>query len=116
MQLKQANNAISLYYELYSESFIRHPKPEFNSWKSIFSSLETEIKLRHYSLKTLQAYSNWVKQFSRFMSHKDPEQIMSNDVKGFLEHLAVKVNVSASTQNQAFNSLLFLFRHVFKRD
>jgi len=116
MQLKQANNAISLYYELSPESIPQQPLSESNSWKTIFSLLETEIKLRHYSPRTLEAYSNWVKQFSRFMSHKNPGQIVSSDVKGFLEHLAVKVNVSASTQNQAFNSLLFLFRHIFKRD
>lgn len=114
VQQKQAQKAITLYYETPDNRTERKPL-EIQSWKTVFSVLEAEIKLRHYSGRTLEAYSYWIKQFSRFMSPKNPGQIISSDVKGFLEHLAVKVNVAASTQNQAFNSLLFLFRHVLKR-
>jgi len=116
MQLKQAHNAISLYYELRPDNSPQPQKPVYHSWKTIFSDLESEIKLRHYSPRTLEAYSYWVKQFDRFLSNKNPEDVNTHDVKGFLEHLAVKVKVSASTQNQAFNSLLFLFRNILKRD
>ena len=116
VQLKQANNAISLYYTLQPEDYPQHEKPDFLSWKNIFNNLDSEIKLRHYSPRTLEAYSYWIKQFGGFLSNKDPDEINTHDVKVFLEHLAVKVKVSASTQNQAFNSLLFLFRHIFKRD
>jgi len=116
LQQKQAEKAIALYYKTVPAASTEHGQLELQSWKTIFSVLEAEIKLRHYSPRTLEAYSYWVKQFSRFMSHKNPQQINSSDVKGFLEHLAVKVNVAASTQNQAFNSLLFLFRHILKRD
>jgi integron integrase len=70
----------------------------------------------HYSPKTYRTYANWVKQFQRFTHEKAPELLSIDDVKSFLTHLAVKRKVSASTQNQAFNSLLFLFRHILKKD
>ncbi|MEW6608767.1 MAG: phage integrase N-terminal SAM-like domain-containing protein [bacterium] len=58
----------------------------------------------------------WVRKFQGFTRNKSPLLLSSTDVKEFLKYLAVKVNVSASTQNQAFNALLFLFRHVLKKD
>jgi hypothetical protein len=115
-QIKQANNAISLYFELILEASPQPLKPDYKSWNTIISRLESEVKLRHSSPRTLEAYSYWTKQFGRFLANKNPQDIQTSDVKGFLEYLAVKVKVSASTQNQAFNSLLFIFRHVFKRD
>jgi integron integrase len=116
VQQKQAAKAVNYYYELKFVFNTQNETPPIQSWKLVFTLLETEIKLRHYSKKTLEAYSYWIKQFSRYLSNKNPDVVVSNDVKGFLEHLAVKVNVSASTQNQAFNSLLFFFRHILKRD
>ncbi|MCP5061386.1 MAG: integron integrase [Ignavibacteriae bacterium] len=78
--------------------------------------MEAEIKLRHYSPRTFEAFSNWIKQFSKFLSNKKPDDVNTTDVKGFLEYLAVNEKASASTQNQAFNSLLFLFRHILKKE
>ena len=74
------------------------------------------IKIKHYSPKTLRAYTTWVKEFQGFTRYKDINTLSSSDVKGFLEYLAVKRNVSASTQNLAFNSLLFFYRHIIKID
>ncbi len=116
MQQQKADKAINLYYKTLPLNPLEQKAPAIQSWKKVFNVLETEIKFRHYSKRTLEAYCYWVKQFSLFMSHKNPAQLNTTDVKGFLEHLAVKVNVAASTQNQAFNSLLFLFRHVIKKD
>ena len=75
-----------------------------------------EIKIRHYSRKTLQTYALWSRQFQRFLKNKPPEELSSVDVKDYLTHLAVKCKVAASTQNQAFNSLLFLYRHALQKD
>lgn len=82
VQLKQANNAISFYFELKTDVSPESQKPEFHSWNTIFSQLESEIKLRHYSPRTLEAYSYWVKQFSRFLLNKNPEDVNTHDVKG----------------------------------
>lgn len=58
----------------------------------------------------------WARKFQVFTQNKSPLLLSSSDVKEFLKYLAIKRNVSASTQNQAFNALLFLFRHVLKKD
>ena len=72
--------------------------------------------MRHYSRKTLKTYAHWSRQFQRFLKNKPPKSLSSKDVKEYLTYLAVQCCVSASTQNQAFNALLFLFRHALKQD
>lgn len=85
-------------------------------WKSVYSTLVSAVKVRHYSPKTLKAYKGWIHHFQNFVKSKDPELIELSDVKEFLSFLAVQRNVSASSQNQAFNALLFLFRHVLDKE
>lgn len=85
-------------------------------WQQVYSGLESEIKLRHYSPRTLQTYRSWTRQLQGFTKNKDPELLCSLDVKNFLTFLAVKRKMSASSQNLAFNALLFLYRHVIKKD
>ena len=86
------------------------------SWKAEYARLVDEIKLRHYSPKTLQTYRGWVQHFQTFLRSKAPESLSANDVKEVLTSLAVKRKVSSTTQNQAFNALLFFYRHVLKRE
>jgi len=86
------------------------------SWKTEYTSLEDEILLRHYSRKTLKTYRQWLRKFQAFTRSKQPESLAVDDVKEFLTWLAVKRTVAASTQNQAFNALLFFFRHVLHRE
>jgi site-specific recombinase XerD len=85
-------------------------------WDRLIEKLSEEIKARHYSRKTLKAYAEWSRKFQLFLKNKKPVGLSSEDVKAYLTHLAVKKKVSASTQNQAFNGLLFLFRHILKKD
>jgi len=73
------------------------------------------IRLKHYSVRTGKSYINWIKQFLKF-TNKSIDEVNSDDVKDFLTYLAKERNVSASTQNQAFNSILFLFRHVLNKN
>lgn len=86
------------------------------SWKSAFDGLRDEITVRHYSPKTLKTYSMWLSRFQTFTKSKSLESLTDDDYKAFLTFLAVTKNVAASTQNQAFNALLFFFRHVLKRE
>ncbi len=86
------------------------------SWKAEYSRLTDEIQVRHYSPKTLQTYRGWVRQYQAYTRSKPPEDLSSQDVKEFLTFLAVKRKVSATTQNQAFNSLLFFYRHVLNKE
>lgn len=134
-QQKQASQAISLYYTIASTGTVLEQKinsgdypsrqvvsektissDESQKWKSALDNLSAEIKVRHYSPKTLKTYALWVKKFQAFTRNKDSQLLSSNDVKEFLTFLAIKRKVSASTQNQAFNALLFFYRHVIKKD
>lgn len=91
-------------------------KSDSPDWDAVLEAMATEIKIRHYSRKTLKTYANWSRQFQRFLKNKPPHELAVEDVKAYLTHLAVKCNVASTTQNQAFNSLLFLFRHGLKRE
>lgn len=82
-------------------------------WSAIFNRLRETVRLRNYSKKTFRTYASWINRFAWFVKHKDPDDVVIDDVKNFLTDLAVNRNVAATTQNQAFNALLFLFRHIF---
>jgi integron integrase len=91
-------------------------KTDFPAWDSVIEQLAAEIKIRHYSRNTLKHYADWTRKFQQFLKHKNPAGLSSADVKDYLTHLAVDQGVSSSHQNLAFNSLLFLYRHVLKKD
>lgn len=86
------------------------------SWEREYRDLEGTIRMRNYSGKTLATYRMWVRKFQGHVNSKPPEELGAGDVKGFLTDLAVRRKVAASTQNQAFNALLFFFRHVLGRE
>ncbi len=91
-------------------------KSESPAWDTIIARLADEIKTMHYSRETLKHYADWSRKFQSYLKHKAPAELSSEDVKSYLTYLAVKCKVASSTQNQAFNALLFLFRHVLKKD
>ena len=91
-------------------------KSESPEWDAAIAELAAEIKTRHYSRKTLKTYAYWSRQFQRFLKNKPPKSLSSKEVKEYLTYLVVQGCASASTQNQAFNALLFLFRHALKQD
>jgi integron integrase len=74
------------------------------------------IRLKHYSIRTEQSYIGWIKRFILFHSKRHPRDMGAEEITRFLSHLAVAGNVSASTQNQALNAILFLYREVLKLD
>lgn len=85
-------------------------------WAQVVAQLEGEIRRRNYSPKTLASYRRWVLAFRDYLSAKPVDEVSDVDAQQFLTDLAVKQKVVASTQNLAFNSLLFFFRHILKRD
>ncbi len=86
------------------------------SWKSEYAKLADEIQVRHYSKKTLKTYRGWMQKFQTFTRSKPTDLLSTDDVKEFLTFLAVTQKVSATTQNQAFNALLFFYRHVLRKE
>ena len=78
--------------------------------------LREAIRRRHYSVHTEHAYLGWLARFLAFHGMRDPTQMGASEVQAFLTHLAMSGKVSASTQNQAFSALIFLYRDVLKRE
>ena len=71
-----------------------------------------KIRLKHYSIRTEQAYTDWIKRYILHFDKQHPKDLGAAEVEAFLTHLAVARNVSASTQNQAKSALLFLYKEV----
>ncbi len=72
------------------------------------------LRRRHYAYRTEKSYIGWIRQFILFHGKRHPADMGAEEVEQFLTYLAVKRNVSSSTQNQALSALLFLYRHVLK--
>ena len=67
------------------------------------------LRRKHYSIRTEEAYTGWIARYIYFHNKRHPKDMDVPEIEEFLTHLAVDRNVSASTQNQAFNALLFLY-------
>ena len=138
-QQKQAFDSIIIYYKIFNiypdwpkegqpkktaSERIKEEKAKYGKevsantgrWRAVYRQLNNEIKVRHYSPKTYNAYSKWVRQFQSYVNNKPLIELSAIDVKEFLTHLAVDQHVSASAQNQAFNGLLFFFRNILKKE
>ena len=77
--------------------------------------LREAIRVRHYSIRTEQAYVDWVRRYIIFYGKRHPSEMGEREVSAYLTHLAVNRNVAPSTQNQALNALCFFYRAVLDR-
>ncbi len=82
----------------------------------LLDQLRQAIRLRHYSRRTEQAYTYWVRRFIVHHGKRHPRELGTDQVASFLAWLAVSEQVSASTQNQALSALLFLYREVIRTE
>jgi integron integrase len=86
---------------------------------SILQQTREALRLRHYAYTTERTYLDWIEQFIRFhkgpAGWRHPKDLGAPEVERFLTYLAAERHVAASTQNQAFNSILFLYRYVLKQ-
>ena len=107
-QRKQAFDAVSIFYQIEKtkndqdavqalknknkniSTKNRELKGSNADWSPVYNGLDSEIKLRHYSPKTLEAYRGWVRKLQGFTESKDPQLLSSRDVKDFLTYLAVR--------------------------
>lgn len=85
-----------------------------NSAPKLLDQVRGKIRLKHYSIRTEQAYVDWVRRFILFFNKVHPRDLGVAEVEKFLTHLAVEGKVAASTQNQAKSALLFLYREVLQ--
>lgn len=82
----------------------------------LLDQVRQQIRLRNYSIRTERVYAEWIKRFIRFHAYRHPAEMGAAEIEAYLSHLAVKRDVSASTQNQALAALLFLYKQVLKQD
>jgi integron integrase len=125
-QLHQAERAVRLYMTEFKGYFavVDDIKAEISGLsefdiESVLSELRRVIRLKHYSYSTERTYVDWADRFYKYVQDtrgSDTSPLRDDDIRQFLSHLAIKQRVSSSTQNQAFNAILFLFRYVFNKN
>src|SRR5215472_10008785 len=86
------------------------PKPK------LLDQVRQAIRMRHYSPKTEESYIHWIKRFIFFHNNRHPAEMGEKEIAQFLSSLASELDVSASTQNQALNAILFLYREVLRKE
>ena len=88
-----------------------------NQYKAkTFNHVRAIIRTKHYSLRTEEAYIQWIKRFIIFHNKRHPNEMSEVEINKFLSHLAVKKNIAASTQNQALCAIVFLYKHVLNKE
>lgn len=139
-QVQQAVDAIVLYFERFcgiglgdivievdvqpQKSSTQQPepnslKPEVRKqldWGALEKAMRTSLRIQNYSRNTEQTYLQWTRKFVEFHGWRKPSAMGVSELRAFLGHMAVVERVSASTQNQALNAIIFLYRKVLQKD
>ena len=119
-QVDQAEDALRLlvfYQGDRAREKDRHPsKNDSDAWKEMAELMVRALRLRHRALTTERSYIGWLRMFHGFIKGKSPDILDGEDIRDFMSYLAVERKVSASTQNQAFNALIFFYKHVLGKD
>ena len=89
-----------------SHDACNQPRPS-----KLLEQVREVIRVRHYSLRTEETYVRWIKRFILFHGKRHPQKMGKLEIEAFLSFLVMKRNVASSTQNQAFNAILFLYNH-----
>ena len=120
-QIGQAKNAVHMYYYQYraddseeNRADDRLPEVDATDPAQVHAAMAEMLRLKHYRYRTEETYLAWMRRFYGFVERNRGARASptAEDVRNFLTHLALERKVAASTQNQAFNALLFLCRHV----
>jgi len=86
------------------------------NWPVLEARVRDCLRIEHYSYSTEQTYVGWIRRFVAFNRWRKPSTLGAEDVHAFLKHLAMDAQVASSTQNQALNAVVFLYRKVVKKD
>jgi len=90
--------------------------PGRTNWRLLEAKVRECLRVAHYSYRTEQTYVGWVRQFVSFHGWQKPTAMEAGHVSAFLKHLAEERQVASSTQNQALNAVVFLFKVALKKD
>mgnify|MGYP001251421082 CR=1 FL=1 len=125
-QLTQAERALRMYFVNFRkiEEPMKAPAIAVNTREDgkvgrdeVIEALRNRLRVRHYSYRTEQTYVDWVQRFFSYLADRSNDGsgfyvVQTSEVRDFIAHLAVKRRVAASTQNQAFNAMLFMAREI----
>ncbi|MDI6804049.1 MAG: integron integrase [Bacteroidota bacterium] len=89
---------------------------EIQNKPKLLDSVKINLRTNHYSQKTEESYVNWIKRFILFNNKQHPEKMGAEEIKQFLNYLAIEKHVSSSTQNQALHGILYLYKNVLQKD
>jgi integron integrase len=78
----------------------------------LLDQVRAKLRLQHASIRTEEAYVQWIIRFILFHNKRHPRDMGPREIESFLNHLAGQRRVSASTQNQAFAAILYLYHQV----
>jgi hypothetical protein len=84
--------------------------PMQNPPKKLLEQVKDQIRLKHYSYRTEETYTQWIRRYILLHNKRHPKEMGVPEIESCLSHLAVDGQVSASTQNQALSALIFLYR------
>jgi len=91
-------------------------KKVFTVFPHHIENLIKHIRIKHYSIRTEQAYLGWLLRYICFHSMQDPDSLTENDISTYLEYIVIKRKVSSSTQAQALNALMFFYKKVLQKE
>ncbi len=80
----------------------------------LMQQVRETLRFHHYAYSTEKSYTQWILRYIRFNDRHHPKEMGKQEIERFLSHLATNRDVTASTQNQALNAILFLYKHVLK--
>ncbi|MBN1676421.1 MAG: integron integrase [Kiritimatiellae bacterium] len=125
-QVQQASQSVVFFFDEFLGKPFFASKPEAaarsepsrapQTWDEVLRRLREILRVRHYAYRTEQTYGGWIRRFAAFCGETRPGELEPAAAKRYLTHLAIDGKVSASTQNQAFNALLFLYRDILGRE
>jgi len=99
-------------YRKLSNGILGGSKVVPNPKAKLLDQVREVLRVKHYAIRTEEMYVHWIKRFIFFHQKQHPREMGAVEVQAFLSHLAVTQHVSASTQNQALNALVFLYQQV----
>ncbi|KPK91986.1 MAG: integrase [Anaerolineae bacterium SM23_ 63] len=82
----------------------------------VLNLTKATLRRKHYSIRTEKSYLRWIRQYLNFHNQRHPMEMGAKELEAFLNHLALDRRVAASTQNQALNAIIFLYRQVLRDD
>jgi len=116
-QWNQDSQGMDRSSSIRAESVFRDTRAPMSSELSdLIDRIRTEIRTRHYSIRTEDAYVDWVCRYAGFLGARMIQDAGEEEIRGYLEYLAKERRVAASTQRQALNALVFLYQEVMGRE